>query len=134
MGGHAYTILDIKQKFGDDDETIVQIRNPWGSFEWHGKWSDEDDAWTDELREECGVVKKDDGTFWMAINDMTKFFEDLHIGEVNNDYQLSSCTVNGARNTVQFDVNEYTTELTLTISQTDKRFFSPDTSYKYSPV
>ena len=33
--GHAYAILDVREIRG---HKLVQLRNPWGSFEWKGAW------------------------------------------------------------------------------------------------
>ena len=44
--GHAYTFLNATLlDTGDGDERVVQLRNPWGSGEFKGKWSDSDDRW-----------------------------------------------------------------------------------------
>jgi hypothetical protein len=29
---------------------LVQLRNPWGKFEWRGDWSDKSTKWTDALK------------------------------------------------------------------------------------
>lgn len=54
---------------------LVKLRNPWGSGEWKGDWSDKSDLWTDELREYVGFDgDKDDGIFWMDFNDFRAIF------------------------------------------------------------
>jgi hypothetical protein len=30
-------------------ERLLKIRNPWGMYEWRGKWSDKSEMWTPEL-------------------------------------------------------------------------------------
>jgi hypothetical protein len=46
----------------------LNIRNPWGSFEWQGDWSDGDKKkWNPEAIEVIKPVFGDDGTFWMAF-------------------------------------------------------------------
>jgi len=50
VAGHAYGLIKaatVKDKDGNK-VNIVQLRNPWGSFEWGGSWSDESDSWTPE--------------------------------------------------------------------------------------
>ncbi len=45
--GHAYALLqvrevgtDAKRADGTDERVrLLQLRNPWGSFEWTGRWS-----------------------------------------------------------------------------------------------
>merc|ERR1711865_761851 len=41
VAGHAYTIKDV-QAVESNGETfhLLQLRNPWGSFEFKGDWSD----------------------------------------------------------------------------------------------
>jgi calpain-15 len=37
--GHAYSIIQVKECQGN---RLVNIRNPWGTFEWDGAWGDKD--------------------------------------------------------------------------------------------
>ena len=41
--GHAYSILDVTDYKG---ERLIQLRNPWGTMEWKGPWSDGSAQWT----------------------------------------------------------------------------------------
>jgi len=66
VGGHAYSVLKLVEVSGHQ---LIQCRNPWGSGEWTGSWSDEDPAWTPQLRKACGAALLDDGKFWMSIQD-----------------------------------------------------------------
>lgn len=52
VSGHAYTILDVQNVIDSrgNPRRIVQIRNPWGKFEWNGDFSDRSNLWTDEDR------------------------------------------------------------------------------------
>ena len=52
VAGHAYGLIaakDITNKNGEK-VNIVQLRNPWGQFEWKGAWADNSDEWTPELK------------------------------------------------------------------------------------
>lgn len=55
-------------KFGN--VTLVKLRNPWGKYEWKGDWSSNSDKWTPELKEKLRVSNKDDGIFYMTIEDL----------------------------------------------------------------
>lgn len=44
--GHAYSIISAKEALG---HRLIQIRNPWGNFEWDGDWSDHSELWTPEM-------------------------------------------------------------------------------------
>ena len=87
--GHAYAGLDARIIGGTK---LLQLRNPWGNTEWKGAWGDMDkEHWTEEalqemadtagttvaaVREEMG---KDDGSFWMDIDDFCKYFNGVQI-------------------------------------------------------
>lgn len=45
----------------------MNIRNPWGTFEWDGDWKDNDKKWTDQMKAALNPVFGDDGTFWMSF-------------------------------------------------------------------
>ena len=66
-GSHAYSLLEVyelealrggrfrKLRFDEnkdnmETERLVKLRNPWGTGEWNGRWSDKWALWTNELR------------------------------------------------------------------------------------
>ena len=55
--GHAYTVIAARQitRGVHTGAQLLKIRNPWGNFEWDGKWSDNSKEMTDpEVRDEPG--------------------------------------------------------------------------------
>lgn len=48
IDNHMYTIIDAARVKNKDGKVVqlFQIRNPWGSNEWKGDWSDSSDTWT----------------------------------------------------------------------------------------
>jgi len=63
--GHAYSVIQVKEYQG---ARLLNIRNPWGSFEWQGAWGDNDKVnWTDDIVAHIKPVFGDDGTFWMCF-------------------------------------------------------------------
>lgn len=75
--GHAYAILAIVRV---DDHCLLRLRNPWGRFEWTGKFSDDDDTnWTARLKKKVGFVSKDDGSFWIDFASFVQQFEDVYV-------------------------------------------------------
>eukprot|EP00929_Paragymnodinium_shiwhaense_P068576 TRINITY_DN3450_c0_g1_i1.p1 TRINITY_DN3450_c0_g1~~TRINITY_DN3450_c0_g1_i1.p1 ORF type:complete len:1318 (-),score=351.90 TRINITY_DN3450_c0_g1_i1:414-4367(-) len=68
VGGHAYSVLKVVEAQG---QQLVCCRNPWGSGEWTGKWSDANECgeWTEEMISATGFTEEDDGKFWMSIED-----------------------------------------------------------------
>lgn len=66
ISGHAYSLIAVKEIQDEGQGTIARLcmlRNPWGSGEWTGDWSDKSPLWTPELREKYKCTDEDDGTF-----------------------------------------------------------------------
>jgi len=65
---------------------MIRLRAFYGSPEWNGKWSDDDPGWTSQLRN-LMQFKKDgnDGTFWIAFEDFTKWFTDIYTCRTADD-------------------------------------------------
>jgi hypothetical protein len=75
--GHAYTLLSAAEVLDVNGNTVrlVKLRNPWGSGEWNGDWSDSSPLWTEELRAQVGFDgARDDGIFWMDFNDFREVY------------------------------------------------------------
>jgi calpain-15 len=78
--GHAYTILRVTEQFG---HKLVNLRNPWGSFEWGGDWSDDSPLWSKhplvKLAVRPDTKDKDDGAFWMCWSDFLLHFNTVDV-------------------------------------------------------
>lgn len=80
LHGHAYAILHaITTKAG---VKLLMLKNPWGSYEWRGKYADDDaESWTPSLKSEVdkltnttlGSQPREDGSFWMQVSDELMF-------------------------------------------------------------
>lgn len=59
IGNHSYGVLDIAivKAFGDIDEKLIKLRNPWGDFEWTGDWSDQSANWTPEIKKQLNYTE-----------------------------------------------------------------------------
>jgi calpain-15 len=91
VAAHAYTIIAVKQEADSDGEEVrlVQLRNPWGKFEWNGDWSDTSPRWSEELRDAVGWSNADDGTFWMCFEDFKRYFKWVQVCKLNDEYNYS---------------------------------------------
>jgi len=83
VAGHAYGVLDVYPT-KDGKYKLIQLRNPWGSFEWKGKWSDGSREWTKTYIDEVGFVNADDGSFWMELTDFRKYFDKITVCRIFN--------------------------------------------------
>ncbi|XP_078693465.1 calpain-5-like isoform X2 [Branchiostoma floridae x Branchiostoma belcheri] len=102
--GHAYSVTAVKKvKVGEsgmlsgllgNQEKIymIRMRNPWGQKEWRGPWSDDSPEWqqvSSSEKEKLGLVKEDDGEFWMSFDDWITHFSDAGICRLINTSLLS---------------------------------------------
>ncbi|CAG8760522.1 12315_t:CDS:2, partial [Cetraspora pellucida] len=73
ISNHAYSILRTAET--DDGIKLLQIRNPWGTTEWTGAWSDGSKEWTPERMIKLNHRFGDDGTFWMCYDDFLDYWD-----------------------------------------------------------
>lgn len=140
VSGHAYTILDVQNVIDSrgNPRRILQIRNPWGKFEWNGDFSDNSPMWRDEDRQKLNVQSRDDGVFWIPFEEFVKYYQGIGIleiipGAVSNGIQVNQSGKGNKtllRMTCQQDTN-----VTVSIDQTDSRIVDhPDYGYSYIRV
>lgn len=74
---HGYSLLDARQF---DTVKLVQLRNPWGCYEWQGPWSDASAEWDAHpgIKRACAVVDRDDGAFWMEFDEFSRAFSHIN--------------------------------------------------------
>lgn len=75
---HAYSILRIEEI---GNYKLLQLRNPWGRFEWSGDWSDKSAKWKENpyVRMRLQFEDKNDGVFWISWYDFQSIFTDIDI-------------------------------------------------------
>jgi len=86
---HAYSLLDVRIEHG---HKLVKLRNPWGSFEWKGAWSDDSDEWKrfPDLKSKLNMhCDNNDGVFWMRFHDLLLYFRSVDVCKIRPSwYQL----------------------------------------------
>ncbi|XP_039997575.1 calpain-5-like [Xiphias gladius] len=87
--GHAYGITAVRKvrlgkkllKTGGISRLfMVRMRNPWGTTDWTGAWSQRSQQWQQMSRaerEKMGLVVRDVGEFWMDFEDFCHYFTDV---------------------------------------------------------
>lgn len=94
IGNHSYGLIGVAQildKF-EDQVQLVKLRNPWGEFEWKGDWSDDSDCWTEETKKQAGWNDENDGTFFMSLDDLRKYFSRVQLCMINDSFKYKHFT------------------------------------------
>lgn len=82
LQNHAYGVMEAREYRGN---RLVRVRNPWGSHEWKGRWSDGAKEWTPEIQKALNAVFGDDGSFFMCFDDYCDQFNRLYVLRMMND-------------------------------------------------
>ena len=91
LTNHAYQIIDTAVLRQNNNEIkLLKIKNPWGTNQWNGDWSENSGKWTENFRKNVGYEKKEKGTFWMAYEDFIQFYTTTHICQIHDDF-IYSC-------------------------------------------
>lgn len=71
------------------DIKLLKLRNPWGTGEWTGDWSDKSSCWTPELKKQVGFTDDDDGVFFIELEDYLQHFSWTSVCVENNAAKYS---------------------------------------------
>eukprot|EP00742_Colponemidia_sp_Colp-10_P003563 GILJ01003794.1.p1 GENE.GILJ01003794.1~~GILJ01003794.1.p1 ORF type:complete len:923 (-),score=142.82 GILJ01003794.1:814-3309(-) len=136
--GHVYSVLDVREvQAGDKPVKLMKIRNPHSRTEWTGDWSDNSPRWTPELRSEFNVTQADDGDFWMAFEDLIRFFSAVTICFVHSDWKYFNVGGNICADkpfavfTVTVEESKPDNTVFLSVSQPDVRCHFDNPDYQY---
>ena len=134
---HAYSVISaILVDTQSGEERLLKLRNPWGHKEWLGKWSDNDESWTDELRQRLGWEEKNDGVFFMCVEDYLSYFRTTVICKLHEDFISNS--IRCKHNTGEYNLIKITIEdegkIFFTVSQLNQRWARRQQEYEPSFV
>jgi hypothetical protein len=80
--GHAYSVIAAQEHA---DIKLLNVRNPWGQFEWGGAWSDNSKEWTKPMKKAFKPnFNAKDGSFWISYEDFLKNFCSVTVCKVEN--------------------------------------------------
>ncbi|XP_012935411.1 calpain clp-1 [Aplysia californica] len=95
--GHAYSIIDVIQVDTTNGlRTLLHVRNPWGFGEWNGPWSDGSPEWHTIIGPDRNrnFRVRDDGEFWMSLEDFMGNFTGVAIAHLNSDEITTALAAN----------------------------------------
>ncbi|RCN26930.1 calpain family cysteine protease, partial [Ancylostoma caninum] len=79
LAKHAYSVLDVRQ---EGEHRVLRLRNPWGSFVWKGKWSNNWSGWPQDLKRKLLSGEPSTGTFWISYDDFLSHFDSVDIAKI----------------------------------------------------
>ena len=88
VAGHAYSVIqafDVTEGailgIGGIQYSLLQIRNPWGKFEWKGAWGDKSEMWEKNpgVKHQLNHTAADDGAFWISFEDFKDVYTKLNV-------------------------------------------------------
>ncbi|TID23599.1 Methylenetetrahydrofolate reductase 2 [Venturia nashicola] len=162
--GHAYTVLSAREitkpaniiaeeeraalklgrkrraKEANGKLRLLKLRNPWGSQEWNGAWSDGSKEWTPDVMKELDHTFGDDGIFWISYKDFLKFYPEIdRIRLIGPEWTVTQqWTAVSVPWTADYLDTSFSLEVTkagpvvLILSQPDDRYFQGFTGrYKF---
>eukprot|EP01112_Ceratiomyxa_fruticulosa_P010738 TRINITY_DN2856_c0_g1_i1.p1 TRINITY_DN2856_c0_g1~~TRINITY_DN2856_c0_g1_i1.p1 ORF type:complete len:614 (-),score=139.62 TRINITY_DN2856_c0_g1_i1:132-1973(-) len=135
ISGHAYGVLSVRET-NDKKYKLIQLRNPWGSFEWKGKWSDGSKEWNSTYIKEMGEVEKDDGAFWMSLEDFRRYYDKITVCRIFNLKLFSLPTAIGTPEEAQLKIGNYnwsTQKFDCEWNDMNAGGMVTDTSYSQNP-
>lgn len=98
---HEYSVTGTAEiPVNGKNERLIRVRNPWGSGEWKGAWSDKSKEWkevSEEKRKELGVVVRTDGEFWISEEDFIKYFQMLDFCHLEPGSAIGELKEGGAK-------------------------------------
>jgi calpain-15 len=140
--GHSYTVIKLREVNG---HKLLNIRNPWGEFEWDGDWSDTSALWTPEIIDEIQPnFDANDGTFWMSFEDFLRKFFRINYCRMGNFHEVrmkglfeptiyKEEEVIFSREIYSIQCDEYT-KLFLTLHQDDERIYGVSSLRSYLDI
>jgi len=137
-GSFAYAIVDVMEiEMKDGVEQIIRLRNPWGTKEWAGEWSESSNIWTEDLRFRLncqGSKSEEEKVFWMSYADFCHYFSRVQICKVGPDCVHSSLRLqlNSHPSCVRVVVNKPGIGL-LSVHQPDREYYEYK-DYEYSLI
>jgi len=91
---HAYSLLNAYEfEHNGQNVRLLQMKNPWGTGEYTGPWSDNWEGWTPELKKKLNHESKDDGIFFIPFDEYIKMYSKTTICMFKEGYVHTNMTI-----------------------------------------
>jgi hypothetical protein len=88
---HCYTIVRLEEvKYLGKTHRFILIRNPHGSSNYSGSYHDGDKQWTEQLKTLVNFYDRDEGCFFMTLDDYFKHFDHTFVCKYEDGYVSKS--------------------------------------------
>ena len=140
-GNHNYSIVTVQEiNYGGKLVRLVKLRNAWINEVWTGNWSNTSKKWNDDFREELEYEKDkvEHGLFWMTIEDLLNYFQELNVTKCSprNFYSYEKIQIEKnekfSRKIILANIQKKG-KYVFSVDQQDKNIF-PSTQFEHSPV
>ena len=136
---HAYTLIKVYElKTSRGREKVIKLRNPYGEYEYNGRWGDNSDAWTEEFKKICDFKQKEDGIFHMPYEDMLEYFLVIDIAKLEPKYVTEFIKIKKAENkkcqVIKMEIDQNEENCYINLYQKNPRIIKKDGKYPNKPV
>lgn len=123
---HCYSIIRLTEC---SSQKFLLLRNPHGTTNYSGNYNDFDSKWTEKLKKEVDFSEKDDGCFFMSLEDYFKYFDHSFLCKHEDDKEYMSYKIK--KNMLEGVSNSYNEVCFLIkIHKQGKIYFSMNQKYK----
>ena len=134
VAGHAYSLISVQAYSKDPSVKLIKLRNPWGNYEWNGRYSDESPDWTADMKKEFNFNSNtEDGEFWIHLDDFLSFFSYSFICHYRDHYKymVKKLTQNPSDSFVcaKMEVEHDGTHVYIGLHQKQQRFYTKVEGY-----
>jgi hypothetical protein len=88
---HCYSIIRLSEVSVDrKNYYFLLLRNPYGYNKWKGNYSDDSTLWTKALKDAVKFNEKDEGCFWVSLEDYFQLFDHTFLCKYEKDFVSES--------------------------------------------
>lgn len=133
---HSYQILGAYDLEGRNGPVkLIRMKSSWQKETYMGPWSDFDERWTQEMRQQIPFADPTEGVFYIDPEHFMEVFEIYEVAMHKEDAMLSYVEANDQTGNFEYILSvPSTVEAHITIDIFDPRMFPPSCQQGYSKL